>query len=72
MPDEFLKQISDPEDGFECMIFHRGKWRHVRWSKTHRGWHLGYGAPFVPVQETLILAPLPNQKIKTDFYGWKN
>lgn len=61
-------------DGFECLAFHRGKWRHVKWSSDHKGWHLGYAGPFMADVDrpfTHIPENTP-ERIGTDtFYGWK-
>jgi hypothetical protein len=63
--------LADRPDGFETLVFHRGKWVHVKWS-TH-GWSLGYGGPFLGVDENREWAPLLQKPIDADgFYVWKN
>jgi hypothetical protein len=45
-------------DGLEVLAFHRGKWVHVKWSATHRGWSLGYGGALIK-DEGRQFFPLP-------------
>jgi len=74
MTDEHKKQWELPpelrETGFECLAFHRGKWRHVCWSP--HGWSLGYGKPMMIDANARSFAELPSlpEGFETNFYGW--
>lgn len=69
----WLPEPSARPDGFEALLFFRGKWRHMRWSTEHRGWSLGYGKGFVPDLEGRGYAPLPPKPEGADgFFDWKD
>jgi len=64
---------AEREDGLECLAYHRGKWRHVRWVRSQHMWILGYGGPFIRDGERSF-APLPPRKVgeKGDFYDYRD
>ena len=65
-----LPAVEDRTEGFECLAFHRGRWRHVRW--TASGWSLGFGGPFIREAERAF-APLPLKPEGADgFFDWKD
>lgn len=55
-----LPAPADREDGLEILAFHRGKWTHVKWSATHKGWLLGYGGALIQ-DANRVFAPLPDK-----------
>jgi len=58
-------------DGFECLAWHRGRWRHVKWTSTHRMWMFGYGsAGFMDLGRAF--APLPWNTPDADFWQGEN
>lgn len=66
----FLPEPNDRPDGLEVLAFHRGRWRHVKWSPAH-GWSLGYGGLFI-LDGNRAFAPLPPKpKDAEDFYTYK-
>lgn len=48
-----------PEDGYECLAFYRGRWRHVRWNIDHGAFSLGYAIGFIMPTTDRAWAPLP-------------
>ena len=46
-------------DGFECLIWHRGRWRHVMWIATYQGWMFGYASAHTMDAPDRLYAPLP-------------
>jgi hypothetical protein len=55
-------------EGFECLVWHRERWRHVKWVPNLRLWLFGYGSAGI---EDLgrMFAPLPwNHPPGTDFW----
>lgn len=50
--------ISEREDGFRCLAFHRGAWRDVVWAKAHEAWMFGYASPMIR-DAGRVFAPLP-------------
>lgn len=69
----WLPEPSCRPDGFEALLFHRGKWRHMRWSEDHEAWSLGYGKGFVVDTSDRAYAPLPPKPEGADgFYDWKD
>lgn len=69
MNDHTPPEIEDREDGLELLAFHRGKWRHVKWSEGHNGWILGYGGTFI--NDDREFAPLPPKPANADdFFDW--
>lgn len=66
-----LPDPDDRPDGMEVLAFHRGRWRHVVWSDTHKGWSLGYAAPFI-IDADRAFAPLPPKPDNAPgFYDFK-
>lgn len=55
-------------DGYECLTMFRQKWTHVKWSKTHGMWSLGYGRAFVQDEKGRLFAPLPAYTPEHDFF----
>ena len=71
MSDFKLPTPEDREDGLEALAFHRGKWTHVKWSHSQKGWSLGYAMGFIRDFDRAF-APLPQKPPKAgDFYDWK-
>ena len=62
--------IKDRPEGFECLVWHRGRWRHVRWVRNHNMWMFGYGSPGIANELGRQFAPLPdlNPGIYGDFW----
>lgn len=60
---------SERPDGFECLIWHRGRWRHVCWHVKYLGWMFGYASAFAPDSSTRFYAPLPERTPDHDFFG---
>lgn len=57
-------------EGLEVLAFHRGRWRHVRWSPMH-GWSLGYAKGFIR-DANRAFAPLPEKPENAcGFYDWE-
>ena len=57
---EWLPDPADRPEGFECLIFFRGKWTNVRWcNANYEGWSLGYLQGFVKDTPETLYAPLP-------------
>lgn len=59
--------VSERKDGLEVLAFHRGRWRHVRWSAANQLWHLYYGGPFITDGDRPF-APLPPTPAGDGFY----
>jgi hypothetical protein len=55
-------------EGYECMAFHRGKWRHVKWSG--RAWSLGYGKPNLRDGDRPFAPKPPTPDGLDKFYDW--
>lgn len=53
--------IKERPEGFECLVWHRGRWRHVRWVRNHEMWMFGYGSPGIANELGRIFAPLPHE-----------
>lgn len=61
------------EDGFECLLFHRGKWRHVKWNATHGQFGLGYAKGLIANHRGRAWAKLPPKPKNADgFFDWKD
>jgi hypothetical protein len=58
------------ENGLEALIFHRGRWRHVKWSAERRMWCLGWGGPFVWDGGRAIRALPPKPDGAEGFYDY--
>lgn len=57
------------EAGFECLVFHRGKWRHVYWAGDC--FMLSYGGPHIAHAAKKYWAPLPERPADGDgFMDW--
>ena len=70
-PHSWLPEPDARPEGLEVLAFHRGKWTHVRWSTTHKGWSLGYGMPFIQ-DGNRPFAQLPPKPTPHDgFFDWK-
>ena len=66
-----LPKKEDREDGLEVLAFHRGKWRHVKWSADHKRWVLYYGGPFIDDGDREF-AELPVKPKDADaFFDWR-
>jgi len=65
------KPPAERPDGFECLAFHRGKWRHVKWQGHLPGWSLGYGSAFI-MDGDRAFAPLPENTPEHDFFAWRD
>lgn len=66
--------FSKIEDGFECLAFHRGRWRHVKWIADQNAFSLGYGRAFIvhTIGER-VWCPLPPKPTEADgFFDWKD
>lgn len=63
----FPPPIPERPDGFECLIWHRGRWRHVKWQTRHEGWTFGYGCAFTS-DLGRVFAPLPWNTPEADFW----
>lgn len=61
--------IAERPNGFECLIWHRGRWRHVCWSATHQGWMFGYASPHTLDTPDRLYLPLPEGTPEHDFFG---
>lgn len=48
-------------DGYQCLLWHRGRWRHMAWVKQHNFWMFGYGSAGILDTETRRYAPLPDE-----------
>jgi hypothetical protein len=55
-------------DGFECMIWHRGRWRHVKWVERFNGWQFGYATAHILGDLGRLFAPLPWNTPEADFW----
>ena len=55
-------------DGFECLIWHRGMWRHVKWQAGHRGWMFGYESAMCMDTPDRLYAPLPDNTPEHNFW----
>jgi hypothetical protein len=66
-----LPPIDEREDGMEVLAFHRGKWRHVKWSANKRQFHLGYGEPFILESDRPFAELPPRPEGAGGFYDWK-
>ena len=56
-------------EGLECLLWHRGMWRHVKWQAMFGAWSLGYAEPFISDTPDRLYAPLPGNTPEHDF--WK-
>lgn len=63
--------VHERPEGFECLVWHRGRWRHVRWVRNHKMWMFGYGSPGIDNDLGRQFAPLPelNPGIYGDFWS---
>lgn len=59
---------SERPDGFECLIWHRGRWRHVIWNATHAGWQFDYGSAMTIDGIDRPFAPLPTNTPEHNFW----
>lgn len=50
---------ADREDGYQCLIWHRDRWRHVSWAAKLRGWMFGYASAYCVDTPGRLYAPLP-------------
>lgn len=55
-------------DGFECLIWHRGRWRHVKWVESMKGWMFGYGSAMTIDTRDRLYAPLPEGTPDVNFW----
>lgn len=55
-------------DGFECLIWHRGMWRHVKWQADFDGWMFGYASSLSLDHPGRLYAPLPDATPEHDFW----
>lgn len=65
----FPPAIADRPDGYECLVWHRGKWRHLRWVTEYKGWMRGYGSGYLPGDTGRLFAPLPWNTPEQEFYA---
>lgn len=68
------KFTPEMKDGEEVLIFHRGKWRHVKFSEGVGGWMLAYGGAMVRDAELRRdYAQLPEKPANCDaFCDWRD
>jgi hypothetical protein len=60
---------SDREDGFECLVFYRGRWVHIKWSNEHERWSLPIGQLVAGQKHTFAPLP-PSPQSVADFDSW--
>jgi len=67
---QFPPPIAERPDGFQCLIWHRQRWRHVAWSIQQQGWMFGYASAFAPgdLDAQRLFAPLPEGAPEFDFW----
>lgn len=69
----WVPDFDNLKDGFECLVFHRGKWRHVRWSTGHSGFMFRYAGSMLAVVTDRAWAQLPPKPEGADkFFDWKD
>lgn len=64
-----IPNIEDRHNGLEVLAWHRGKWRHVKWSDEFQMWSLGYGMEFIEDAERAF-APIPTPPEPDTFFEW--
>ena len=64
----FPPPMADRPDGFECLVWHRGKWRHMRWASDLQGWERRCGGAYLPGDLGRLFAPLPWNTPEHEFY----
>lgn len=65
----FPPPMEERPDNFECMVWHRGRWRHVAWAKVYESWMFGYGSAMIPGDLGRLFAPLPWNTPEHDFWS---
>lgn len=55
-------------DGYECIIWHRGRWMHVKWVERFGGWMFGYGSGHCLDTPDRLYRPLPDDTPEHDFW----
>lgn len=65
----FPPPINDRPDGYECLIWHRGRWRHVSWTIAHQGWMFGYASAHTIDGPDRLYAPIPWNTPEFDFWS---
>lgn len=64
----FPPAIAERPDGYECLVWHRGRWRHVKWVAQWQGWQFGYATAHIPGDLGRLFAPLPWNTPEADFW----